>query len=376
MQNFDVIVAGLGAMGSAATDHLAGRGVRVLGLDPHQVPHGHGSSGGDTRLIRKAYFEHPDYVPLLERAYANWRDLERDHGQPLLFATGTVYLGPPEGEVLAGSQRAAAEHRLELEVLDDAALAERFPQFRRPDGFAAIFESAAGLLLCEQAVAAHCRRAEQRGATLLCGERMLRWHADGGGVEVVTDQGRYRADALVLTVGSWSSGLLGTLPLGLQVTRQTLFWVPAPPGFDLGTMPCFAVQRPEAPGLFYGFPQLPDAFGCQPGVKFAHHWPGRPADPDAPREPVEQAEFELALAALSDVLPALAGPMLASRVCLYTNSPDTHFIVDRHPDHPQVVFGCGFSGHGFKFASVIGEALADLAMHGRSPLPIDFLARR
>jgi len=205
LPDFDVIVAGLGAMGSATADHLAGRGAAVLGIDPWPVPHANGSSGGDTRLIRKAYFEHPDYVPLLQRAYANWRDLEAAAGERLLFQTGTVYVGDPAGELLAGSRHAAAAHGLELEDLDDEELARRFPQLRRPAGYAAAFEPEAGFLLCERAVAAQAARAVARGAKLHGDERVLRWCEDGGGVEVTTDRARYRAGALVLTVGAWTS---------------------------------------------------------------------------------------------------------------------------------------------------------------------------
>jgi sarcosine oxidase len=373
LNSFDVIVAGLGAMGSAAADHLARRGAAVLGIDPWPVPHAHGSSGGDTRLIRKAYFEHPDYVPLLQRAYDNWRALQADAGEQLLFETGTVYLGPPDGELIAGSRRAADAHGLALEALDDDDLARRFPQLSRPEGYAAVFEPDAGFLLCERAVAAQAARARARGAQLHLEERVLRWRADGTGVEVTTDRGRYRAGALVLTVGSWSMALLEGLRIPLQVTRQPLFWLPAPAGLALDESPCWAVQRHEAPGLFYGFPALPETLGCRPGIKVAHHAPGEPADPDAPRAPARPQELESVLAAMAPAVPALRGPASASMVCLYTNSADGHFVVDRHPEHDQVVFGCGFSGHGFKFASVMGEALADLALHGASPLPIGFL---
>lgn len=373
LNSFDVIVAGLGAMGSAAADHLAGRGATVLGIDPWPVPHAHGSSGGDTRLIRKAYFEHPDYVPLLQRAYDNWRGLQADAGEQLLFETGTLYLGDPGGELIAGSRRAAEAHGLALEELGDADLARRFPRLSRPEGFAAVFEPEAGFLLCERAVAAQVARASARGARLQVGERVLRWRADGSGVEVITDGARYRAGALVLTVGSWTTALLERLSIPLQVTRQPLFWVPAPAGFALGETPCWAVQRPEAPGLFYGFPALPGTLGCRPGIKIAHHAPGEPVEPDGPREPARAQELEGVLAAMAPAVPALRGPASASMVCLYTNSADGHFIVDRHPEHAQVVFGCGFSGHGFKFASVMGEALADLALHGASALPIGFL---
>lgn len=378
LESFDVIVAGLGAMGSATVDHLARRGAKVLGIDPFDVPHDAGSSGGETRLIRKAYFEHPDYVPLLARAYENWQSLEAEVGEQLLYRTGTVYIGDPDGELIRGSRLAADEHDLPLVALDDRALADVHPFLRCPEGYAALFEPDAGFLLCERAVAAQVRRASSHGATLLSGERLVRFSSAGGdaGVEVVTERRTIRAGTLVVTTGSWAPALLASLGLSLRVTRQPLFWLPAPAGFELGSVPCWAVQRPEAPGLFYGFPALSAGLGSNAGIKLAHHHPGEVADPDAPRLPATARELDSLLGAVAPFLPALAGPALRSKVCLYTNTPDGHFVVDRHPEQRDVVFACGFSGHGFKFASVMGEALADLALEGHSELPIGFLGLR
>lgn len=372
-----MIVAGLGAMGSAALDQLARRGVRVLGIDPFGVAHCEGSSGGDTRLIRQAYFEHPDYVPLLRRSYDGWRDLQDYAGTSLLYETGTLYLGPPDGDLIRGSRHSAAMHGLALETLDDAALRERFPRFRRPADCAAVFEPRAGFLLCEHAVRAQVARAVERGARLASGERVVSWSAESGGVRVETERMRYAAAVLVLALGSWSA-TVGRLALGLRVTRQPLFWVQPPEsgGFALGRFPCWAVQRADAPGLFYGIPALPQPLTPRLGVKLAHHAPGATQDPDEPRAPAGGDELDAVLRAVADFLPSVAGPMTASRVCLYTMSDDGHFVVDRHPDHDNVVVACGFSGHGFKFAPVIGEVLADLATRGSTDLPVDFLRRR
>lgn len=378
MQTFDVIVAGLGAMGSAALDHLSGRGVRVLGIEPFGIPHGHGSSGGETRLIRKAYFEHPDYVPLLQRAYANWRALEADTGDSLLHTVGVLYLGEPDGELVAGSARSAADHRLALERVDEPVLARDFPGFRCPQGYVALWEEEAGFLLCERAVRAHVARGLHRGARIATGERVLDWRAHADGVEVTTDRRRYAAGTLVLTAGSWSSRLLPGLDLPLRVTRQPLFWLqPArPEAFALGRMPCWAVQRTDAPGLFYGFPALPGQLSAQLGVKVAHHTPGDLADPEVERVPATHSECQAVLDAMTPFVPGLEGPMTASKVCLYTSTADGHFLVDLHPGHHNVVVACGFSGHGFKFASAMGEVLADLALEGRSEAPIGFLGWR
>jgi sarcosine oxidase len=378
VQSFEVIVAGLGAMGSAALDHLAGRGISALGLDPYPVPHDHGSSGGDTRLIRQAYFEHPDYVPLLRRAYQNWRDLEADTGERLLHQTGTVYLGPPDGELIAGSRLAAERHGVALDVLGGDELVERFPGFRCPDGYQALFEPDAGFLLCERAIHAQVKRARRRGAQIVSGERLLNWRSEGGAIEVTTNRDRYTAGALVLTLGAWSGELLGDLGLRLRVTRQPLFWLQPddPEAFALGNRPCWAVERPDAPGLFYGLPALPGGLGTRPGVKVAHHAPGEETRADDPRRPAEPRELQAVLAALAACVPGLQGPATHSHVCLYTNSADGHFVVDLHPRHDNVVFGCGFSGHGFKFASVVGEVLADLALGGATGQPAQFLRRR
>jgi sarcosine oxidase len=378
MAGFDVIVVGLGVMGAAALQHLAARGLEVLGIEQFGIPHGQGSSGGDTRLIRKAYFEHEDYVPLLERAYDQWQALQEEAGHRLLYQVGTLYLGRPDGEVVAGSARAAERHGLILQTVDEQQLATEFPQFRAPPGYVARFEPDAGFLLCEHAVRAQIEVALAHGATLAAGEQVVSWKAQPGGVEVVTDAGRYRAAKLVLTAGSWSGRLLATLGVQLQVTRQPLFWLqphdPAP--FALGRAPCWAVQRDDRPGLYYGFPSLPGHLCPQLGAKLAHHDRGQPADPDQARRPVTREERDTLLADVAPFVPGLRGTPTGSRVCLYTWSADGHFILDVHPDHPNVVFGCGFSGHGFKFAPVIGEALADLVSAGASPLPIEFLRLR
>lgn len=378
MADYDVIVVGLGAMGAAALHHLAARGVRALGIERFGIAHEQGSSGGDTRLIRKAYFEHVDYVPLLARAYHNWHALEDEAGEKLLYEIGTLYLGPPDGEVVAGSRLAAMRHGLALEELDQQTLTAEFPQFQRPEGYAALFEPDAGFLLSGHAIRAHVEGALARGASMVAAERVVGWRAWPGGVEVVTDRMRYSAGALVLAGGSWSGQLLSELGISLTVTRQPLFWTqPADPApFALGRCPCWALQLADQPGLFYGFPGLPGRLSAQLGAKLAHHATGEPADPDVARRPADRDEFAAILAAVTPVMPGLAGPMTGSKVCMYTLSADGHFVVDVHPEHANVAFGCGFSGHGFKFASVMGEALADLALSGTSPLPIDFLKLR
>ncbi len=314
---------------------------------------------------------------LLERAYAGWRGLEADAGEALLHTVGTVYIGRPDSALVDGSRRSAAAHGLALEALTGDELARRFPPFCCPDGYQALFEPDAGFVLCERAIRAQVARALDHGATIAVGQRLVSWRATGDGVEVTTDTALHHAGGLVLTVGSWSGGVLKDLGVPLEVTRQPLFWVqPGGHDFDLGRCPCWAVQRPDRAGLFYGFPALPGSLAAGVGVKVAHHAPGEPADPDAPRGEVRPGELRAVLSALVPFLRGLGNTPTGTHVCLYTNSADGHFIVDRHPHHDRVAFGCGFTGHGFKFAPAIGEALADLVMEGKSALPVDFLKLR
>lgn len=369
-RSFDVIVVGLGTMGSSACFHLAARGVRVLGLEQFDIPHSRGAGHGFSRVIRTAYHEHPDYVPLLRSAFTLWRQLETESGQRLLYITGGLYMGSLGG--LPGQAMAAAtEHGVPFELLDRAALDRRFPQFRVPESFVGMLEPNAGFVIPERAIAAHAGLALRHGAELHGREAVLRWSADSSGVSVTTDRGSYRAQRVVFCGGAWSERLLVDLGVPLRVTRQALGWVwPLKPElFELGRLPVWTIESAGGQGLHYGFPMMPD----NPGFKLAHHWPGQPADPDSvSREPVAGDE-ETFRGVLHAMIPDADGPILSMRICLYTNSPDSHFIIDRHPSHENVVVACGFSGHGFKFAPVVGQAVADLATRGRSDHPIGFL---
>jgi sarcosine oxidase len=365
--SYDVIVVGVGAMGAAACYHLARRGVRVLGLEQFAIPHALGSSHGYSRMIRSAYYEHPDYVPLLRRAYALWEELEEQSGQKLLHATGGVYMGPTDSEVVSGSLRAAREHELPHESLDRDGLAARSPKFRLPDDFAGVTDPSAGFLLPERAIAAHAELALRQGAELHGHEAVTGWEATASGVTVHTNRATYHAGHVVFSGGAWSGRLVKDLGIELVVTRQVLGWVwpRTPSEFRLGRFPVWGIDAGGG-GMYYGFPMMPD----NPGLKLALHKPATPTDPDTVvRHPLPGDE-ETFLPALRQYLPDGEGPILAMRICLYVNSPDHHFIIDRHPAHANVTVACGFSGHGFKFASVVGEILADLAEKGRTELPI------
>ncbi len=370
LDRFDVIVLGLGVMGTAAARELARRDLRVLGLEQHGIPNHLGSSHGESRVIRLAYYEHPDYVPLLVRSFDGWEAIGQECGERLLVRTGGLYMGDPEGEFLSGTLRAAKEHGLEHEVWERDEVLRRFPMFALPAGAIGVREVKAGAILAERAVSALAAGALAAGAELHGHTAVTGWHADGGGVRVETARGAFEAERLVITGGPWSGGLLGELGLPLRVTRQVAGWIqpPEPKCFAPEYFPVWGLDDPDG-GFHYGFPILPG----RPGLKLARHYPGDPADPETVGRrpgPDDRAEIE---AAAARALPGASGPLLSLSVCLYTNTPDGHFLIDRHPTAERVVFAAGFSGHGFKFAPVVGDALADLAIRGSTELPIGFL---
>ena len=344
-------------MGSAALCHLARRGARVLGLDRFTPPHPNGSSSGRSRIIREAYFEHPAYVPMVQRAYELWQSLERDSGRRLLLPTGGLMIGPPGGVLVGGALLSAVTHGLPYEILDAGALRRRVPALRPPDGTVAVAEPRAGVLFPEECVAAHLEQATRAGAALVLDEPVEAWSADGGGVEVRTTRGRHRAEKLLIACGAWTQGLLPDLGLPLVVRRQVQLWFdPAEPGaFAPERFPVFIWE--DEPGRFiYGFPQLGD------GVKVARHQEGEETEPGHVRREVTDDDVRPMRAVLERLIPAANGRLRDSAVCLYTNAPDAHFVLDFHPAHPRVLVASPCSGHGFKFASALGEAMADLLL--------------
>ena len=369
---FDVIVVGLGAMGSAAAYHLARQGRRVLGLDRFSPPHALGSSHGQTRIIREAYFEDPRYVPLVQRAYELWTALEREAERRLLLETGGLMIGRPDSTVVRGARRSAETHGLRHELLAAAEVRRRFPALRPDDDMVAVWEPRAGILIPEACVAAHLAMARRHGATLRVNEPVLRWEPDGGGVRVASAQGVYAAGQLVLSAGSWLTSLLPDLALPLTVERQPLYWFEAcrnAASFTPERLPIHLWEH--APQRYlYGFPDLGD------GVKVARHHEGRLTDPDAVDREVHAEEVEAMRGLVRRYVPDADGPLRSAAVCLYTNTPDDHFLIDRHPAHEQVVVASPCSGHGFKFASAIGEALAELLSEGRTRLDLSLFEQR
>jgi len=361
--HYDVIVAGIGAMGSAAAHELARRGQRVLGLERFDIPHAMGSSHGINRIIRLAYFEHPLYVPLLRRAYELWRETETAFGEQLLHITGGLDAGAPDGRVVTGSLAACREHDLPHELMDAAETRRRFPGYRLAEGHVANYQADAGFVMSERAIIAHVTMAMARGAEIRAREPILGWEPTaGGGVRVTTARGTYEAGRLILSTGAWIGDYVPALKRLAIPERQVLGWFQpkVPAHFALGAFPVSIVESGH--GSCYQFP----VFGV-PGFKIGlyNHLRQHGHADSLSREPTEADEQALRRV-LAEVFPDADGPTLALRCCLFTNTPDEHFIVDTLPGLPQVTIASPCSGHGFKFASVMGEVLADLATTGTS----------
>ena len=344
-ESFDVIVAGVGGMGSAAAYHLAFRGLRVLALEQHDLGHGFGSSHGLTRIIRLAYFEDPSYVPLLRRAFTLWRELERGLDEPLLHVTGGLDVGYAGSQVFEGSLRSCREHALPHEVLDATALASRFPGWQPAANAMAVYQPDAGFLTPERCIQAYAERARSLGADIRTRERVLDYAASGGSVRVRTDRGEYEAAQLVLTAGPWMPELAPALRSLLVPERQVLGWfdIADRARFAPSAFPVFVLEADE--GVYYGFPEYGVA-----GFKIGryHHLDER-VRPDTVDRVCHPRDETALRDAVSRYFPAANGAMRSSAVCLFTNTPDEHFIIDRAPDAPEVLLVSPCSGHGFKF---------------------------
>ncbi len=365
----DILVVGVGGCGASALYHLASRGVRVIGIDRFEPGHDHGSSHGDTRIIRQAYFEHPDYVPLLRRAYDGWTRLEEEADEKLLDLCGLLLLGRKDSEVLRGARLAVDRHDALLEHVDRKDVAERFPAIALPEEFEAAWEPLGGHLRVEECVKAYARRARELGADLRLGETILNWSADGRSVRVETDQHVYEADRLVLCPGAWAPDLLPDIAerSRMKILRKVLLWYPLRNERSPVPNHTFFVELPF--GAFYGFPCLDGAT-----VKLAEHTGGLIAeDPLALDRRLLEGDSAGPDRFVGNLFPWLVPRATRHAVCMYTMTRDGHFLVDHHPEHSNVVFAAGFSGHGFKFMSALGEILCELALDGQTPSAIDFL---
>ncbi len=374
MSDYDVVVIGLGAMGSAALHAAARRGLRVIGLEQYEPAHSRSSSYGESRIIRLAYFEHPSYVPLLREAYRRWRDLEAATGERILTVTGIVEAGYPGAPLVAGSLRSSLQHDLPHEQLSAAEVHRRFPAFDLPREWEVIYQPNAGALFPEKAINLFVRQATRHGAQVELRTRVAAANADGNAVQVILESGRrIRARSAVICAGAWITRLVPDLMPHLHLTRQPLLWF-EPLRVDLTApdrMPIFFLQTRD--DLVYGLPNL-----LGTGVKAATHLDSgslRSAEDD--RADVSADESERLRHFLQRYVPAAAGPLVRSSICAYTRSPDEHFVVGPHPHAPQLVIASACSGHGFKFASVMGEILVDLATERGTDRPIDlFMPRR
>ena len=359
---YDVIIVGAGAMGSAAAMHLAARGKRVIAFDQFGIPNDRGSSHGLTRIIRIAYYEHPSYVPLLLRAAELWSELERRSGERLFVRTGSIDASAPGDPVFEESRRSCELHGLRHEVLTSAALTQRFPAYRLPPQHLALFQPDGGFLIPEIAIAAHARLAVFGGASIRPGERVLAWEPRDGEVEVRTELGTYVADQLVLSAGAWMTELIPDFSRLMVPERQVVGW------FDVADSSTFAPERfpvfnlTVEEGRYYGFPE----WGTRGFKVGRYHHLGQRVDPDSIDREVRAVDIEILRTFARHYFPNGAGALLRASVCMFTNTPDEHFIIDRVPGHERVHIVSACSGHGFKFATVIGEIVADLATTGAS----------
>ncbi len=365
---YDLIVAGLGGVGSAALAAAARRGLRVLGIDRFEPPHGLGSSHGHSRIIRQAYFEHPDYVPLAVEAYRLWAELEAETGRRLFFQSGLLQVGPPEGEVVSGVLHAAELHGLAVDRLSREEVLRRWPGVRVAEGSVGAFEARAGYLLVEDCVSAQLESARNHGAVVETGVVVNGWRP-GETVVMETAAGERRAKAAVIAAGPWAGELLAGLGTPLQVLRKPLHWCAASEGFEESSVP--AVFLFETPGGHY--------YGTKPldvrGFKLAEHSGGTVVEnPSTIDRGLDAEELARVDAFRRQCLPAAGGAFTDHTVCMYTMTADGHFMIDRCPGETNVAFAAGLSGHGFKFTPVLGEALVGLAIDGGTSLPIGFLS--
>ncbi|HRW54347.1 MAG TPA: N-methyl-L-tryptophan oxidase [Phycisphaerae bacterium] len=365
MTTYDTIIIGAGGMGAACARHLARRGLRVLVLEQFTLAHDRGSSHGRARVIRKAYFEDPRYVPMLHRAYALWRELEAESDEQLLFFCGVLNMGPAEHACIQGVRQCAIEHALPHEIVDAGEIRRRWPTFAPEDADVGVFETDGGFHLPERAIELHARFAAQQGADFRWSTKVRSWSATANDVRVRTDTDEFVAKNLVVTAGAWLGELESEIGALLQVERQVqLWWKPKDPSLCRhDRMPAFIHFTGDR--AYYGIPAMADE-----GLKLGRHHGGEISTPDAVDRSLRPEDEADVRAYIRRHAPNADGPLLDHAVCMYTNTPDDHFILDRHPRHRNVIIAGGFSGHGFKFAPLVGEVVADLLTTGESRTPV------
>lgn len=369
--SYDVAIVGLGGMGSAILAHCAARGASAVGIEQFGPAHDRGASHGKTRMIRKAYFEDPAYVPLVLRAYELWRELERTSGKEILRITGVLSVGAETSEIIRGTLRAAKEHELRIESLSQSDVQARYPSLEFWKNEVALFEPDGGVLHPERAVSAHLKSAEANGAEMRFGVAMESWHATDKSFELeLSDGARISANKLVLALGPWFKAILESIGIRLRVQRNIQVWFsPGTHAYDAPGFPAFLVDRPGLPAPLYGFPDFGD------GIKAAFHGFGDLTEAKHLNREIDLArDVEPVARQLEQFMPGAARTFREATPCMYALTPDENFVIDRHPEHANLILCGGFSGHGFKFAPVIGEIGADLALDGGSRHEIEFLS--
>ena len=368
---YDCIVLGCGAIGSAALYYAARKGWRVLGLEQFRPGHDRGSSHGQTRIIRQAYFEHPDYVPLALESYRRFAEIEQASNESLFFETGLLQVGHPDGLVIQGVQRAAKQHSLDITELSNADLAAKYPQFQCRASDVGLFEKVAGFLRVEKCVETFARLATESGAELICGTRVQSWQDSQVGFTVTTDSDSFHTRRLIVTAGAWTSTFLPAEWSRLRIVAKHQHW------FDVqddrlnldANCPVFFFETDA--GYFYGFPKI-DERGC----KLAEHSGGQGVETaDALNRDLDMVDLQRVQDFMHSTLNCPRGIHKSHSTCMYTMSPDEHFIVDAHPELLNLAFACGLSGHGFKFSPTLGQALVDMVDGERRP-DMDFLSCR
>ena len=357
LQHFDCLVLGTGGIGSAALYHLAKQGKRVAGIDRFGVAHDRGSSHGQTRIIRQSYFEHPSYVPLVQRAFELWEELQAEHGRDLYYQTGILQAGPGGGALIQGVLASSAEHGLPIEHLNVAEARKRWPQFAFDDDMEVVFEQRGGFLLIEHAISAHIEKAQWAGAELFVGHTICEVKTGGRCLEVLTDQGTFTADSIVVTAGAWAADLLPELKGHLRILNKPLHWYTADADLYSNRVGCPVFFFESETGDYYGFPSIDER-----GLKLARHSGGTEvSNPLELNRSLDEDERSDVAGFLRKHLPQVSDQATDHAVCMYTVTSDSHFIIDRAELDDRIVYAAGLSGHGFKFAAALGELLAKMA---------------
>lgn len=373
---YDVIVLGVGSMGASTCYHLAKRGYKVLGLEQFDITHELGSHAGQSRIIRKAYGEGSNYVPLLERAYQNWKTLEDETGIQIYYQTGLLYFGSQHDQFLNTIKQSAKAYNINLKELSIDECSKKYPQINLPINYQRLEEPNAGFLTPELSILLMVEHALANGAVIKTKQKVLDWKKENNIIKVQTETHNYEAKKLVITAGPWAGKMIPGYNLKLKITRQALAWVKPKKwdDFSLGKFPCWLLE--DNGFEFYGFPILPAGkFHGPIGLKLALHYPGgEETDPDYVNRNTKPSDEKTLIDFLNKFIPDGYEDTLVMKTCLYTKTPDEDFILDHLEGYDKdVSIATGFSGHGFKFASVIGEIMADLAMTGSTSLPIGFL---